>query len=309
MAQKAAQAMCWVEKAIPPPPVDLGQGNKLLCFDDCYAYQMDFLKNEYDDFEGDVKEIAESIKEKMTKYFPEYSKCIQFLDEPEKSPDVDYSTLLEDADGGEYPFRGFAHCLLEMVEKLKGNETLEKVKERWQSPKSVEQTMLDRQNEFRAYRGVPPFTLDPELTKRASNWAEHMSDQHRWHSDIHSRYMSVVKPDDPDLILDGSPIGETVSLEVAVGMSPQDRAISVVDLWYNEWGFYRWPYYNGKNVKFEKIRCFTQTVWKSSTKVGYGVSYRNATDDFVIVAFYHPAGNIVTEDFAEFKENVLPVIH
>ncbi|ODM88576.1 Golgi-associated plant pathogenesis-related protein 1, partial [Orchesella cincta] len=307
MARKSARAVCWVEKAIAPPLVNYGSGEHHLEFDGCYAYTMDFVTNELDDSEGDVPDISKSIKEKMDKYFPDYKSCNPFLDDPQKKPSVDFTAVLEDSEGGDYPFRGFAHCLLEVVKKLRGDKVFEEVKTRWQHPKSVEQLMLKRQNEYRAYRNTPPLVLDPELTKRAAKWANHMSNELNWHSDFHSRYLTVAKPDDPDLIYKGSRIGETSSLEAAKDMSPQDRALSVVNLWHDEKIFYRWPYFNGKNSNLDKMKCFTQTVWKATTNVGYGVAHRKGTDDYLVVAFYWPAGNIVTDDYEEFRENVVAV--
>lgn len=80
MASKAVRAVCYVEKAIPPPPVNYGVGERLLSFERCHDYEMDFLTNDYDDCDQEIGCISKAIKEKMTTFFPNYVACNPLID-------------------------------------------------------------------------------------------------------------------------------------------------------------------------------------------------------------------------------------
>lgn len=69
---------------------------------------------------------------------------------------------------------------------------------------------------------------------------------------------------------------------------------SATDWWYDEIKLYD---YN-KPIFATDTQQFTQLIWKSTTKVAFGIA------GAFVVGRYYPAGNIQ----GQFEENVLPLV-
>lgn len=64
--------------------------------------------------------------------------------------------------------------------------------------------------------------------------------------------------------------------------------------------------YDFKKAKFSaSTGHFTQMIWKSCKKVGFGLAFSKVEDSIIayVVANYDPAGNIKSK----FKDNVRPI--
>ena len=68
---------------------------------------------------------------------------------------------------------------------------------------------------------------------------------------------------------------------------------SATDWWYNEIKHYDYS----KPMLTEMTQQFTQLIWKSTTKVAFGIA------GAFVVGWYYPAGNVQ----GQFEENVLPL--
>lgn len=141
-------------------------------------------------------------------------------------------------------------------------------------------------NKYRAKHGAAPLTLDPEVTRTAQEWADH----------LHAT--------DPDPLehRPNNPYGENL---YAVGSStrPLDYvATRAIENWYSESHGYDYTReYTLENVDYSKLH-FTAMVWQSSTLVGVGFAQgRNGT--FVVVNFAK-RGNTI----GKFISNVRPPV-
>ncbi|MFD8493079.1 CAP family protein [Amycolatopsis sp. NPDC059657] len=134
-------------------------------------------------------------------------------------------------------------------------------------------------NNYRARHHVPPLRLDPSVSRVAQDWA----------AQLQSRGGLQHRPD--------TQYGENLFWGSSGSESVERVARLAVDSWYGEGRGYNYAQdYTGSNGALH----FTALVWKSSTRVGVGISQgRNGT--YVVVNFA-PAGNVV----GEFRANVLP---
>ena len=71
----------------------------------------------------------------------------------------------------------------------------------------------------------------------------------------------------------------------------------VINLWYNESINYDYKLNKGLNI----TNNFTQMIWKGTKKMGCGIGYRDNEDNYKVVCFFYPKGNIE----GKFEENVL----
>ncbi|CAL8068376.1 unnamed protein product [Orchesella dallaii] len=197
----------------------------------------------------------------------------------------------------EYPFRAFAYCVMKTLRSTHGDKAIEAVKsEKTHSRKHWKQTLLDRDNEFRALHGSPPFKRVTELDQAAQKWADKNAAE--CDSD-HS------KNEDPGRLWRGKGTGE--SLSAGGGPDEKENAAYIAsDGWYEENTLYPFPggIKDGKDPRFHDVGHFTQTIWKSTEYVGYGYAYNPNCKPFThyIAARYSPAGNLA----GAFQENVVP---
>jgi len=158
------------------------------------------------------------------------------------------------------------------------------------------QTLLDRENEFRARHGVEPLQLVKNLNEAAQTWADTNAQECKMY---HS------KNKDAGRQFQGDGTGESL----AAGGGEDDREVAAyvaADGWYEEIKDYPYPigYQGNDDALFHKIGHFTQSVWKGSKYVGYGYAYNPNCKPYTryIAARYFPAGNVQ----GQFPANVSP---
>ncbi|KAI9275783.1 CAP domain-containing protein [Phascolomyces articulosus] len=128
---------------------------------------------------------------------------------------------------------------------------------------------LNIHNKYRALHGVPALQWNTTLEKYAQNYSKNCEFKHS-----------------------GGPYGENLGWGYA-------KLPDSIDAWYNEEGNYD---YN--NPAFTAGH-FTAMVWKSTTQLGCGIKSCDNGAHFYICNYY-PPGNMMGDNFAYFKENVLP---
>ncbi|HEX7837394.1 MAG TPA: CAP domain-containing protein [Kofleriaceae bacterium] len=133
---------------------------------------------------------------------------------------------------------------------------------------------VDAHNRVRQKHCAKPLTWSPQLAQVAQRWANSLRDKGCAFG--HS----------------GGKFGENLAAGTTGTLDPE----SVVRMWYDEVGQYRFPS-GGFSMK---TGHFTQVVWRGTTQVGCGRSHCNDMDIFVCE--YDPAGNWE----GQYRENVLP---
>ncbi|XP_029164845.1 uncharacterized protein LOC114936041 isoform X1 [Nylanderia fulva] len=135
-------------------------------------------------------------------------------------------------------------------------------------------------NEYRRKHRVSDLRLSPELTAAAKAWANTLLNTNKLIPQSSSSYgenIYSMQCSDPKLIV---------------------SAREVISKWYSEKKEHKF----GVEPKVLNTCHFTQIVWKNTTEMGIAMAKRDGT--CVIVACYHPRGNIV----GQFTENVLKPI-
>ncbi|XP_072745189.1 uncharacterized protein [Anoplolepis gracilipes] len=135
-------------------------------------------------------------------------------------------------------------------------------------------------NEYRRKHRVSDLRLSPELTAAAKAWANTLLNTNKLIPQSSSPYgenIYSMQCSDPKLIV---------------------SAREVISKWYSEKKEHKF----GVEPKVLNTCHFTQIVWKNTTEMGIAMAKRDGT--CVIVACYHPRGNIV----GQFTENVLKPI-
>ncbi|XP_039256215.1 Golgi-associated plant pathogenesis-related protein 1-like isoform X2 [Styela clava] len=134
--------------------------------------------------------------------------------------------------------------------------------------------LLKAQNVYRKQHGVPPLTLNAEMSKDAQIWAERLAKR------------GQLEHADTDL-------GENLAMR-----SPELSGQDAAKMWYDEIQYYDFsnPGYKGGTGHF------TQVVWKSSKEFGAGIA-KASNGGLYAVGRYKPAGNVTNPGF--FEENVL----
>ncbi|CAL8131007.1 unnamed protein product [Orchesella dallaii] len=281
MFAKAGTGVCWVEKQHKLHPID-DQGIRFsrchanLRFEDnAWQYHYDFQINIQKRLGNDPNENQKPTKE--------------------------YPTTLQDSSKGDYPFRGLAHCLIEIIEQNNGAEDLAALNSHWLNPKPFAQATLDRENENRARHGVPPFTLHSELSSQA-----------QWHAEELARICKMIhiksNPDygrsHPDARLNGTLTGESVSRNTALSLTDNEMGVDAANRFYAEIKHFSWPvpddYYKKGDVSH-----FLSSVWKSTEFAGYGIGRSNGCNyAYVVARYFHPGPRYIRA----IRENILPPI-
>uniref|UniRef100_A0A914QNL7 SCP domain-containing protein n=1 Tax=Panagrolaimus davidi TaxID=227884 RepID=A0A914QNL7_9BILA len=129
-------------------------------------------------------------------------------------------------------------------------------------------------NEYRKLHGVPPLTLDQKITNDAQAWADHLAKTGQFEHSKNRNY--------GENLAAGYPLSN---------VNPATR-------WYSEVS-----QVDFSNVD-RSIGCFhfTQIIWKSSKKIGIGISKSSNTGMYYVVANFDPPGNMM----GNFAQNVPP---
>ncbi|KAF9384565.1 hypothetical protein CPB97_005561 [Podila verticillata] len=135
-----------------------------------------------------------------------------------------------------------------------------------------QQSILDTHNKFRALHGAGPLTWNDKAAKFGNNWIQACKFQHS-----------------------GGPFGENL----AAGYKDFKTSITA---WYNEE-----KQYNYNNPGFSGATGhFTQVVWKDTKSVGCAKKFCPGNNWTIYICNYQAAGNIVGNNGAYFRKNVLP---
>jgi len=300
MSVRAYDAVCWYEHLKQFPETS----------SDTYNTCQDQAKGQMDNINKDEDGFFAKYPDKKEEYFGKWvddmtmgllpdkykSKCSKYLKDAKAEPPADESDALNDG-SNKYPYRAFAYCLMKTLRDAHGKEAIEAVKtEKTHSRKNWMQTLLDRDNEWRVRHGVEPLQLVKDLNDGAQEWADKNAKEcNMYHSKKEERYWK------------GKQTGE--SLSAGYVEDKADSAYLASDGWYEEIKNYPFPdgFQGNDEALFEKIGHFTQSVWKGSKYVGYGLANNKDCNDqgtytSYIAARYFPAGN----GEGEYPDNVLP---
>lgn len=137
-------------------------------------------------------------------------------------------------------------------------------------------------NAYRTKHGVPPLSLDSEVSRTAQEWADH----------LHESDSFEHRPDNP--------YGENLYWSGSRTRAIDKVATNALDAWYGESRGYDYaeemtPF----NVNLDVLH-FTAMVWKSSDRVGVGL--KQGTNGTYVVVNFAAQGNTLNH----FVENVLP---
>jgi glioma pathogenesis-related protein 2 len=148
---------------------------------------------------------------------------------------------------------------------------------------SVSRPGIDYQNYFRRIHHSPPLVYDQNITNIAQKYANYLSSNNLFqHGMLYDN--------------NGNRLGQNLMAVWNTKLNNSEIIKMAVRNWYQEN-----IYYNYSNPGFNtKTGHFTQVVWKSSKKIGFGIA-RNGTK-VVVVADYFPAGNVNNQ----FRQNVFP---
>ena len=146
------------------------------------------------------------------------------------------------------------------------------------SKSEFQKDALNTHNEYRRKHKAPPLQLDSELCNISQKYAEKLARLGRLE---HSQNT-----------WNGNELGENIFMCYGRPITGK----SMTKSWYDEIKDYNFsrPGFDGDTGHF------TQVVWVSSSKVGFGFA-KNAKGEYYGVANYYPPGNYD----GEFKENVL----
>ncbi|KAI1315143.1 hypothetical protein EDD11_001248 [Mortierella claussenii] len=132
--------------------------------------------------------------------------------------------------------------------------------------------ILDTHNKFRALHGAGPLTWNQKAADFGNNWIQACRFAHS-----------------------GGRFGENL----AAGYKDFKTSITA---WYNEEKFYNYnaPGFSGQTGHF------TQVVWKGTKTVGCAVKFCPQSNWNIYICNYDAPGNIVGNNGAYFRQNVLP---
>lgn len=158
------------------------------------------------------------------------------------------------------------------------------------SQKRMINKLLEAHNNLRVKHAVAELQLDETLAKLAQEHAEYLSKNNIL------KHANIKHPENEDAAL-----GENF-LRVNLALNDEDEAFGGGDIaraWSAESKYYDFE----KHQFLPGANTFSQMVWKSTEKCGFGFSI-NDDEHLYVVAFYYPAGNIGNQ----FKENVFASI-
>lgn len=145
-------------------------------------------------------------------------------------------------------------------------------------------TAVDLINANRAKHGAAPLTLDPEVSRTAQEWADHLQATDTFDH----------RPDNP--------YSENLFAVGSRNRPLEKIAAKAIDNWYAESRGYDYTReYTLEDVDYSRLH-FTAMVWQSSTLVGVGLA-QGPSGTFVVVNFAK-RGNTI----GKFVANVRPPV-
>ena len=149
---------------------------------------------------------------------------------------------------------------------------------------------LEAHNTLRQlHASTPPMEIDSDLTKFAQDYCQRLAQLGRLEHSIQEDRMNI-----------GSINGYSgENLFWSSSKNTNGVGKGATHAWYNE--IKNYDFSTGTSPNGETIGHFTQVVWKTSVKVGFGLG----VSDFgtFVCANYHPGGNFA----GHYIDNVLPL--
>uniref|UniRef100_A0A0N5A2Y2 SCP domain-containing protein n=1 Tax=Parastrongyloides trichosuri TaxID=131310 RepID=A0A0N5A2Y2_PARTI len=137
--------------------------------------------------------------------------------------------------------------------------------------KQLKQQFIKETNEYRRKHGVSPLIVDKTIEYKAQKYANYLARTNKFEHERDGKH------------------GENL----AVGIGPS--IYGVVKLWYDEI-----KYYNFNRPRWtSQVGHFTQLIWRSSKKFGFGIA-KDSNGQIYVVCKYYPRGN----DVYKMAENV-----
>lgn len=138
---------------------------------------------------------------------------------------------------------------------------------------------MEVHNEYRKEHGVPPLTLNKDMSKLSQKWAEELAKKDAMAYSLNKEY------------------GESIYCGWSADPNTKVSARDCVDKWYseiNDFSFGNEP---------EVLTCghFTQIIWRDTKELGVG-SAKSKSGKLYVVANYHPPGNFS----GQFSKKVPP---
>ncbi|CAH8433439.1 unnamed protein product [Heterobilharzia americana] len=131
-------------------------------------------------------------------------------------------------------------------------------------------------NRLRALHGCPPITYDESLARDAQKWAENLSRIRTLKHSISDYY------------------GENLASAMSSSLAEMN-GVQATQRWYDEI-----KYHNFQGQFSSQSGHFTQVVWKSTRRAGFGIKHTDDGKHVYIVGRYAPRGNVN----GQFIENV-----
>lgn len=147
----------------------------------------------------------------------------------------------------------------------------------------ISQAGIDLQNSYRSLHHSPPLIYDKNLTNIAQKYANYLAANNLFEHGMLSDG-------------NGNPVGQNLMAIWNAKKNHSEIIKIAVKNWYKEN-----IYYNYQNPGFSsQTGHFTQLVWKSTQKIGFGIATNGQR--IVVVADYYPPGNYQNK----FSQNVFP---
>ncbi len=149
---------------------------------------------------------------------------------------------------------------------------------------SVSKPGIDFQNNYRNLHHSPPLKYDQNITNIAQKYANYLAKNNLFeHGMLYDN--------------NGNRLGQNLMAIWNAKKNNSEIIKIAVKNWYKEN-----VYYNYNNPGFsQQTGHFTQVVWKSTQKIGFGIAKNGQRT--VVVANYYPAGNVLNQ----FQKNVLRI--
>jgi uncharacterized protein YkwD len=141
--------------------------------------------------------------------------------------------------------------------------------------------LLNITNEYRAKHKVQKLKLNPYLTTKANEYAK------------------LIAENNVIMNIDIEYLGEKCGKNICVQNYMNQNGKDILDEWYNERKDYN--FFNVKKNDKEKVKNFSQLIWKDTKEVGFGWAQSN-NGTFYVVGVFFPCGNVK----GKYLDNVFP---
>ena len=147
--------------------------------------------------------------------------------------------------------------------------------------KELNNILLNEQNKYRAIHNSKDLSLDNKIIQDATIYVESLSKKSELFESSGTYYQGDGKYGENFYYCNKEECRTNVKLAVTT--------------WYEESSKYNFD----SNIGIKGTYNFTQMIWKNTKKIGCGIGQKNE-ENYIIVCFYYPRGNIEEQ----YKDNV-----